>query len=63
LYRGIGDFKKGYQPTINIVQGEKGDLVTDSHSILFKWRNHFSQLLNVYGVKAGRNTYSRATFA
>jgi hypothetical protein len=24
--------------------------VTDSHTILARWRNHFSQLLNVYGV-------------
>jgi len=28
---------------------EKGDLVRDSHSILDRWRNHFSQMLNVYG--------------
>ena len=38
LYRGIDDFK-GYQPTTNRVQDEKGDLVTDSHSILNRWRN------------------------
>jgi len=25
-------------------------LVTDCHSILAKWRNYFSQLLNVHGV-------------
>ena len=34
LYRGISDFKKGYQPRTNIVKDEKGDLVTDCHSIL-----------------------------
>ena len=34
LYRGINDFKKGYQPRTYIVKNEKGDLVTDSHSIL-----------------------------
>jgi hypothetical protein len=28
---------------------EKGDLVADCHSILTKWRNYFSQLLNVHG--------------
>jgi hypothetical protein len=28
----------------------KGDLVTDSHSILARWRNHFSQLLTIHGV-------------
>ena len=25
-------------------------MVADSHSILARWRNHFSQLLNVHGV-------------
>ena len=34
LYRGISDFKKGYQPRINVVKDEKGDLVPFSHSIL-----------------------------
>jgi hypothetical protein len=34
LYRGNSDFKKGYQSRTNIVKDEKGDLVTDSHSIL-----------------------------
>ena len=33
MYRGINDFKKGYQPRTNIVKDEKGDLVADSHSI------------------------------
>ena len=27
-----------------------GDLVADSHSVLAKWRNHLSQLLNIHGV-------------
>ena len=43
----------GYQPRTNIVKDEKGDLVTDSHSILARWRNHFSHLLNVHGVNDG----------
>ena len=50
LYRGISDFKRGYQPRTNKVKGEKGDLVADSQSILATWRNCFSQLLNVHGV-------------
>ena len=33
LYRGISDFKKGYQPRTNIVKDETGDLVTGSYSI------------------------------
>jgi len=51
LYRGISDFKKGYQPRCNIVKDEKGSLVADSHSIVARWRNYFSQLFNVHGVK------------
>jgi len=51
LYRGINDFKKGYQPRCNIVKDEKGDLVADSQSIVARWRNYFSQLFNVHGVK------------
>ena len=50
MYRCINDFKKGYWPRIDVVKEEKGDLVTDSHSILDRWRNHFSQLLNVQEV-------------
>jgi hypothetical protein len=34
LYRGINDFKMGYQPRSNIVRDKQGDLVVDSHSIL-----------------------------
>jgi len=33
LYRGIIDFKNGYQPRTDTVKDEKGDLVADSHSI------------------------------
>jgi hypothetical protein len=49
LYRDISDFKKGYQPTTNILKDEKGNLVTDIHSILARWGNYFAQLLNVHG--------------
>jgi hypothetical protein len=49
-------FKKGYQPTNNIVKDEKGDLVADSHSSLARWRNNFSDLLNVHGVNNVRQT-------
>ena len=41
---------KGYQPRTNTVQNERGDLVTNPHSIWSKWRNHFSQLVNIHGV-------------
>jgi len=33
---------------------EMGDLVTNSHSILARWRNRFSQQLNAHGVNGVR---------
>jgi len=60
LYRGTNDFKKGYQPRTNKVKDEKGDLVTDSHNTLGRWRKKFSQLFNVHGVSnAGRQKYTQ----
>ena len=56
VLQGISDFKKGYQPKSNIVKDEKGDLVAECHSILDRWRNDFSWLLNVHGVNDVRQT-------
>jgi len=56
LYRGIIDFKKSYQHRSNIVKDEKSDLIRDSHSILARWRNHFSHQLNLHGVNDSRQT-------
>ena len=56
LYRFINDFKRGYQPRNNAVKDEKGDLFTDSHSILARWRKHFSQPFIVHGVNDVRHT-------
>jgi hypothetical protein len=55
LYRGINDFKKGYQPRTK-VKDENGDLVADSQGTLARWRNHFLQLFNVCGVNDVRQT-------
>jgi hypothetical protein len=56
LYRSINDFKKGYQPRtiIRVVKDEKSDLVADSHGIMARWRNYFSQILIVHGVSEVR---------
>ena len=54
MYKGINDMMKGYQPRTKKVKNEKGDLVTDSHSIMARWRNSFSQILNVRGVSGVR---------
>ena len=61
LYRGISDFKKGYQPRTNVVKDEKGDFVAESSRILARWRNYFSQLLNVHGINDTKHTYTRRT--
>jgi hypothetical protein len=52
----ISDFRKGYQPRTNTVKDKRGDLVADFHSIVARWRNHFSQLLNVHGFNDVRQT-------
>jgi preprotein translocase subunit Sec63 len=33
LYRGINEFKRGYQPRNNLVKDENGDLLADSYNI------------------------------
>jgi hypothetical protein len=50
LYRGINEFKKGYQPRINIIKDENGNLLADSQNVLNRWKNFFNQVLNVNGV-------------
>ena len=42
--------KNGYQSRTRIVKDEKVDLVADSHIVMARWRNYFSQILNVHGV-------------
>jgi hypothetical protein len=56
LYRGINEFKKGYQPRTNLVKNERGDLLADPHKILNRWKNYFCELLNVHGAGGVRQT-------
>jgi hypothetical protein len=65
LYRGISDFKKGYQLRTTIVKEETDHLVPDSYSILGRWRKYFAQLLNMHGVDDVRQTvkHSRTSSA
>jgi hypothetical protein len=39
-----------------MVTKEDGDLLADSHSILYRWKNYFCQLLNVHWVNDVRQT-------
>jgi hypothetical protein len=57
LYRGINEFKKGYQPRINIIKAENGNLLTDPQSVLSRWKNFFNQVLNIHGVHDVRQMY------
>jgi hypothetical protein len=50
LYKGINEFKKGYQPRINIIKDENGNLLADPHSVLNRWKHFFNQVLNVHMV-------------
>jgi hypothetical protein len=50
LYRGINEFKKGYQPRINIIKDENGNQLADPQKVLNRWKNFFNQVLNVHGV-------------
>jgi hypothetical protein len=50
LYRGINGFRRSYQPRNNLVKDENGGLLADSRNILNRWKNYFSQLLNVHNV-------------
>jgi hypothetical protein len=53
LYRGINEFKKGYQPRNNLVKDERGDLIAETWNT---WKNYFCQLLNVHGARGVRQT-------
>jgi hypothetical protein len=33
------------------VKDDNGDLLADSHNILNRWKDHFSQFLNVHNVR------------
>jgi hypothetical protein len=47
LYRGINEFKRGYQYTSNLLKDKNSDLLADSLKVLNRWKNYFSQLLNI----------------
>jgi hypothetical protein len=50
VYRGINEFKRDYQPRNNVVKDENSELLADSRNTLNRWKNYFSQPLNVHNV-------------
>jgi hypothetical protein len=57
LSRGINEFKKCYQPRINIIKDENGNLLADPQSVLKRWTNFLNQVLNVHGIHNVRLSY------
>jgi hypothetical protein len=50
FYTGVKEFRGGYQPRRKLVNDENSELPADSHNILNRWKNHFSQLIKyTYG--------------
>jgi acyl carrier protein phosphodiesterase len=53
-YRRINEFKENFQNRTNLVKDVNGDMLAHSHTILNRWKNFFSELLNVYRVSVVR---------
>ena len=47
MYKGINEFMKGYQPLAYIIKKHDGTIVADTTSILSRWEQFYSNLLNV----------------
>jgi uncharacterized protein len=61
LYRHANEFNKAYQPRINFVKDNNGDLLAISHNISKSRKKCFYHLLNVRGVYDVRQTEMNAT--
>jgi hypothetical protein len=44
IYRGIKEYKRGYQSVSNLLKDGNGDLLADYRMILIGWKNYFFQL-------------------
>ena len=47
MYKGINEFKKGYHPRAYVIKKDDGTIIADTSSILSRWEQFFSNLLNV----------------
>jgi hypothetical protein len=50
LHRGITEFMSGCQHRNNLVKVENSDLLADSHNILNRLKNYYSQLFKVHSA-------------
>jgi hypothetical protein len=56
LYRGIHEFKRGYQPRGNYMKDKIGDLLADFHTVLSGHKNYISEFLMYIGSVTGLET-------
>jgi hypothetical protein len=60
LYGGINEFRKGYQPRINIIKAETGNLLADPQNVFNRWKNFFTRCQMYMGfMMLGRWMYIR----
>jgi hypothetical protein len=45
LYRGMNEFKRGYQPGSNLVKNENGDLLAESSNTVNRWKELLFSLI------------------
>jgi hypothetical protein len=50
MYRGIDEFKKGYQPSIKFINDENGNLLADPQRVLSTSKKFSNQVLNAHGI-------------
>ena len=48
LYKGVNSLRKGYQPRLDVIRNERGDLQADPTKIIDVWKSYFDKLLNVH---------------
>ena len=60
MYKGVNELKKGYRPRAYIIKKHNGTIVADTTSILNRWEQFFSNLLNVNQSTShgGRKVYT-----
>jgi len=49
FYRKVNIIRKGYKPRIGMCKDKKGNLVTEKKKVLWRWAEHFDELLNGHG--------------
>jgi hypothetical protein len=56
MYKGITEYKKGYQPRTNLVKDKRGDLHVDRYKTVNEWKNYFCHLVNLLRADGFRQT-------